>query len=65
MAFFRKTLEEYDEDMAAGDELRIVAVNNPTLIGDELIVLAGTVAATTKYETAGVASLRAQRTRGG
>lgn len=42
----------YDDDteLAVEDQLRVVAVNNPTLAGDEIVILAGCVAATTEQE---------------
>lgn len=63
MAFFRETFEQYDAIVAAEDEIRLVAINNPTSIGNELVVLAGTMQADNAYDRARDIGLRAQRAR--
>lgn len=49
MNYFRRS-DEDDNEIAMEDQLRVLACTNPTLSGDELVILAGTVPATTKEE---------------
>jgi hypothetical protein len=39
-----------DTEMPLEDQLRIITINNPTLVGDEIVTLAACMAATTEQE---------------
>lgn len=49
MSYYRRN-DDDDTEISYEDQLRVIACSNPTLVGSEIVTLAGTVPATTTKE---------------